>query len=85
MTSTQMNSTLDSLGIKRAGATTAAATTPTTAKKSATTLDQGDFLQLLTAQLKNQDPFAPMDCNVSVPDRPAVIKGAIRQFHRGFV
>jgi flagellar basal-body rod modification protein FlgD len=60
MTSTAMSSTLDNLGIKRAGATTTATTTKP-AKKSATTLDQGDFLQLLTAQLKNQDPFAPMD------------------------
>ncbi|MFN3774210.1 flagellar hook assembly protein FlgD [Sphingomonas parapaucimobilis] len=60
MTSTAMTSTLDSLGIKRAGAATTTTTT-TPAKKSATTLGQGDFLQLLTAQLKNQDPFAPMD------------------------
>ena len=59
MTSTAMNSTLDSLGIKRAGAT-GAGTTAAPAKKS-TTLDQSAFLTLLTAQLKNQDPFAPID------------------------
>ncbi|WP_312489550.1 flagellar hook assembly protein FlgD [Sphingomonas sp.] len=60
MTSTAMNSTLDSLGIKRAGATGGNAAAATTSKKP-TTLDQSAFLTLLTAQLKNQDPFAPMD------------------------
>src|SRR3546814_6681017 len=25
------------------------------------TLDQSDFLELMTAQLKNQDPFSPVD------------------------
>lgn len=60
MTSTAMNSTLDSLGIARAGSTASNAAAATSAKKS-TTLDQSAFLKLLTAQLKNQDPFAPMD------------------------
>lgn len=59
MTSTAMTSTLDNLGIKRAG-TTGNGTAAAPAKKS-TTLDQSSFLTLLTAQLKNQDPFAPMD------------------------
>ncbi|MGR6330584.1 flagellar hook assembly protein FlgD [Sphingomonas sp. XXL09] len=43
-------------------ATTASLTTPkvsTTGNK--TTLDQSDFLALMTAQLKNQDPFNPVD------------------------
>lgn len=57
-TTSSISSTLDSLGIKRAGSGSSAAAT-TGAKK--TTLDQSSFLQLLTAQLKNQDPFAPMD------------------------
>ena len=30
-------------------------------KPPRTTLDQSDFLQLMTAQLKNQDPTAPVD------------------------
>jgi flagellar basal-body rod modification protein FlgD len=59
MTSTAMTSTLDSLGIKRAGATTTTTTT-TPAKKSATTLGQGDFLQLLTAPMDNTQMVAQM-------------------------
>ena len=31
------------------------------APKSKTTLDQSDFLALMTAQLKNQDPTKPVD------------------------
>ncbi|APX65081.1 flagellar hook assembly protein FlgD [Sphingomonas sp. gentR] len=59
MASDVMDSTLDSLGIARAGSATSGATAAASAKK--TTLGQTDFLKLLTAQLKNQDPFAPMD------------------------
>ncbi len=66
ITSTQstFDATLDKLGIKRSGSTSAtttatgASTTPTATK---TTLDQSDFLTLLTTQLKNQDPLSPMD------------------------
>ena len=47
--------TLDSL-LKKLGASPAP-TTATTPKK--TTLEQSDFLKLMTAQLANQDPFAP--------------------------
>ena len=54
---TSFDSTLASLGISRSGATQAT-TTPASA---GTTMDQSDFLQLMTAQLKNQDPFAPVD------------------------
>lgn len=53
------DTTLASLGIARTGATTSSATSSTT--KSSTTLDQSDFLTLMTAQLKNQDPFNPTD------------------------
>lgn len=54
---TSFDSTLAKLGI---------ATTSTTAKKDNSrlgerSLDQTDFLALMTAQLKNQDPFAPVD------------------------
>lgn len=59
-TTSSIASTLDNLGIKRTGATTTGTTTATTSAKK-TTLDQSSFLTLLTAQLKNQDPFAPMD------------------------
>lgn len=59
MASDVMDSTLDSLGIARAGSATSGTTAAASAKK--TTLGQTDFLKLLTAQLKNQDPFAPMD------------------------
>ena len=52
------DTTLSTLGIGR----TAAANTPTvTTAAAAQTLGQSDFLQLMTAQLKNQDPFAPVD------------------------
>ena len=30
-------------------------------KKDSSTLGQAEFLKLMTAQLQNQDPFAPMD------------------------
>lgn len=42
------------LGLRQAGA----AATPAPHK---TTLDQSDFLALMTAQLKNQDPTKPVD------------------------
>ncbi len=62
-TSTAFDSTLQNLGITRAKP--AAGTTATGASmatgKTKTTLDQSDFLTLLTTQLKNQDPFEPMD------------------------
>ncbi len=50
------DTTLSSLGISR-GSTSA---TPTKANASQG-LDQADFLKLMTAQLKNQDPFSPVD------------------------
>lgn len=53
------DSTLANLGIGRYGG---ASTTPTTTTAAAAqTMDQGDFLTLMTAQLKNQDPFEPVD------------------------
>ncbi|MCX8477684.1 MAG: flagellar hook assembly protein FlgD [Sphingomonas sp.] len=53
------DSTLQTLGIKRYGATGSGSTTDTNLGK--TEMDQGDFLTLMTAQLKNQDPFEPVD------------------------
>jgi flagellar basal-body rod modification protein FlgD len=52
------DSTLASLGIGRTGA--AATPTVQTAAQSQS-LGQADFLKLMTAQMKNQDPFEPVD------------------------
>ena len=51
------DSTLAGLGIPRTGATSAV----DTSKLGERSLDQSDFLALMTAQLKNQDPFSPVD------------------------
>ena len=48
---------LQSLGIASSDAASAA----TTGATNKTTLDQSDFLKLLTTQLKSQDPLNPMD------------------------
>ncbi|MDP1028191.1 flagellar hook assembly protein FlgD [Sphingomonas sp. KR1UV-12] len=55
--STAFDSTLANLGIARSGASTTKVSTTGTK----TTLDQSDFLALMTAQMKNQDPFSPVD------------------------
>ncbi len=52
------DTTLAGLGINRYGGTS---TPTTTTKAAAESMDQGDFLRLMTAQLKNQDPFEPVD------------------------
>jgi flagellar basal-body rod modification protein FlgD len=52
--STAFDTTLNSLGINRT-------TTSAPASSGSTTLGQADFLKLMTAQLNNQDPFAPVD------------------------
>jgi len=51
------DSTLSTLGIARSSPTTAT----DTSKLGERSLGQADFLALMTAQLKNQDPFAPVD------------------------
>ena len=53
---TAFDTTLNNLGITRTN--TAPVTTTAAASQS---LGQSDFLTLMTAQLKNQDPFAPVD------------------------
>jgi len=55
--SSSFDSTLNSLGINTPAASQAAAN----ATSGSTTLGQADFLKLMTAQLQNQDPFAPVD------------------------
>lgn len=54
---TSFDTALQGLGINRTGA--AAAQTTTRAQQQM--MGQDDFLQLMTAQLKNQDPFEPVD------------------------
>jgi flagellar basal-body rod modification protein FlgD len=58
MSSTTFDSTLANLGIGRSGN---AATPKVETQAQSQTLGQADFLQLMTAQLKNQDPFSPVD------------------------
>lgn len=53
---TSFDTTLSTLGIGRTG--TSASDTSNLGK---TDMDQSDFLTLMTAQLKNQDPFEPVD------------------------
>jgi flagellar basal-body rod modification protein FlgD len=53
------DTTLANLGIGRFGGASSVPA-PTTAA-AAQTMDQSDFLTLMTAQLKNQDPFEPVD------------------------
>ena len=52
-------STTDPVNAANASAATAAATAA--AHKTASTLGVADFLTLMTTQLKNQDPFKPLD------------------------
>ncbi|MES1974494.1 MAG: flagellar hook capping FlgD N-terminal domain-containing protein [Pseudomonadota bacterium] len=54
--STAFDTTLTNLGINRTTTSAAAASS-----SGSTTLGQADFLKLMTAQLNNQDPFAPVD------------------------
>jgi len=49
---------MSQLGINRTGAATAP---PVTTKADAEMLDQSAFLKLMTAQLRNQDPFKPVE------------------------
>ena len=57
MTDSSFDTTLSNLGIGTYGDTTP--TTETAAQSQ--TLTQADFLQLMTAQLQNQDPLNPVD------------------------
>ncbi|MGN6278201.1 MAG: flagellar hook assembly protein FlgD [Sphingomonas sp.] len=58
MSTSTFDSTLANLGIGRSGT----AATPTVQTQAASqTLGQADFLKLMTAQLKSQDPFNPVD------------------------
>lgn len=57
-TSTAFDSMMNNLGINRSAATTVY---DAKSKQAQGTMDQSDFLKLMTAQLKNQDPFAPVD------------------------
>lgn len=56
-TGSQFDATLANLGIKR----TASGVQIAPASSANQTLGQGDFLKLMTEQMKNQDPFNPVD------------------------
>jgi flagellar basal-body rod modification protein FlgD len=56
-TSSSFDNTLSNLGITR----TSTSAVKSTTKAAAETLDQSDFLKLMTAQMQNQDPFNPVD------------------------
>ncbi len=51
----------DVSGVSSSTSTTKTATSTNTATASANSVDYNQFLQLLVAQLKNQDPTSPMD------------------------
>ncbi len=55
---TSFDTTLSALGVTRTASATAA---KTTTAAEAGTLNQNDFLKLMTAQMQNQDPFNPVD------------------------
>jgi flagellar basal-body rod modification protein FlgD len=57
MTTTTFDSTMSSLGINKFGTKTPIVNKSDTSQQ----MDQADFLSLMTAQLKNQDPFNPVD------------------------
>jgi flagellar basal-body rod modification protein FlgD len=63
--STSAQQTLDQLltklGVKKSGTTTSSSGTTTTTAPNKTSLDQTDFLKLMTTQMSNQDPFQPQD------------------------
>lgn len=53
---TAFDTTLANLGIKRSATSTVKGTS-----KDASEMTSADFIKLMTAQMKNQDPFEPMD------------------------
>ena len=55
---TSFDTTLSNIGITRSSTATAPKTTTAAAAGS---LNQNDFLKLMTAQMQNQDPFNPVD------------------------
>ena len=64
--STSAQQTLDQLltklGVKKSGGSSSSTTTGTgTTPVKKTSLDQTDFLKLMTTQMANQDPFQPQD------------------------
>lgn len=59
MATSAFDKTLGNLGVNRSAGS--GQVYSGTSKQATGTMDQGDFLKLMTAQLKNQDPFAPVD------------------------
>lgn len=58
---TSFDSTLSNLGIKRYGTSATGEPTVASSGKGLEQMGQSDFIALLTAQMKNQDPFEPVD------------------------
>jgi flagellar basal-body rod modification protein FlgD len=55
------NKEVKKMGDTVSGVTSSSGTTSTTSSSSNTTISQNEFLQLLTIQLKNQNPLSPYD------------------------
>lgn len=58
---TSFDATLSGLGIRRYGTDAAGQPAPASSGKGLEQMGQSDFIALLTAQMKNQDPFEPVD------------------------
>ena len=55
------DNTLSGLGITRYGAGSATSAATSGSGKGLEQMDQSDFIALMIAQMKNQDPFEPVD------------------------
>lgn len=60
-TNTAFDTALQNAGIARTAAQTAAGNAAKPQSKTLAEMGPGDFISLLTAQMKNQDPFEPVD------------------------
>jgi flagellar basal-body rod modification protein FlgD len=57
---------IDPMQVTPTSASTASAPAPASAASAAPTVDYNQFLQLLIAEMKNQDPTSPMDPTQSI-------------------
>lgn len=61
MTVNPFSSTVDALSITKAAETTSSSSQTASTSTTSTGVNQNEFLTLLVAQLKNQDPMNPTD------------------------